>query len=474
MRLKKGLPLIAGPLLFVLFVSLSGGTSAQLNMLACALWMLVWWISGAVPMGATALLPLVLFPMLGILDFRSTATNYANPVIFLFLGGFVLALALEKWMVHKRIALNVLRYSGNKLNLIILGSMAATALLSMWISNTATSVMMLPIGMSIIAFIKEKIGDEKTATTFGVSLLLGIAYAANIGGTATLVGTPPNLVLSSFYQQETGMQLGFSSWLFFALPLAILLFFSVVFLQHYVFFRLKVKKVAGIAPLIERELGKLGRAGTSEKRVLYIFGATALLWIFRGQLNQWSVFKNLSDPMIAIASAICFFAWPAGKEKGALLNWEDTRNLPWGIILLFGGGLALAQGLKETEVVLLIRQIIEQLNPSSLFLVVLLICFFGVFLTEIMSNVALVSVFIPIVFAIAAGFGSDKLGLALPLTIGASCAFMFPIATPPNAIVYASGLIKMKQMLKIGFWLNLICIVLISLYTYFFGHLLHP
>jgi sodium-dependent dicarboxylate transporter 2/3/5 len=471
MNQSKRTPLIAGPIVFLMGLFAAQGNE-QIMMAACALWMLIWWVSAVVPMGVTALLPLVLFPLLGILDFRTTAANYANPVIFLFLGGFILALALEKWKLHQRIALNILRHSGDNLNKVILGSMLATALLSMWISNTATTVMMLPIGMSIIAFIQEKINDEKSGRHFAIALLLGIAYSANIGGIATLIGTPPNLVLSSFYTQETGIQIGFSNWMLFALPLAILLFSAVWILQRYALFPLKVARVKGISPKIESELRALGKATIGEKRVFYIFLATALLWIFRGQLNQFEPLAKLSDPMIAMASAICLFAWPSGSNKAPLLVWEDTYKLPWGIILLFGGGLALANGLKETEIVLLIQDVIEQIEPSSLLLITLLICFFAVFLTEIMSNVALVSVFIPIVFAIASGFGSPLLALAVPLTIGASCAFMFPIATPPNAIVYSSGQLKMKDMIRAGVWLNLICILLISLYTYFFDGIL--
>ena len=471
MSYSKKAALFGTPVIFIISAVATEG-NLQILMLVSTLWMLIWWISAVVPLGVTALLPLVLFPILGISDFRSTAINYTNPVIFLFLGGFILALALEKWRLHERIALNILLKSGNRLGRVIFGSMLATALLSMWISNTATTVMMLPIGISIIAFIKGKIKDENTGRNFGVALLLGIAYAANIGGTATLIGTPPNLVLNSFYEAETGTQIGFANWLFFALPLTSLLFASVWILQRHVLFPLGVKKITGISNEIKTTLNKLGKASSGEKRVLYIFLTTALLWIFRGQLNHIPFLSQLSDPMIAIAASICLFAFPSGENQKSILVWADTYRLPWDIILLFGGGIALANGLKETEIVLLVQDFIEQINPSSLLLVMLIVCFFAVFLTEIMSNVALVSVFVPIIFAIALGFGNPLLSLAVPLTLGSSCAFMFPIATPPNAIVYSSGQIQMKHMIKAGFWLNLICIILIVLYTYLFDGML--
>lgn len=436
-------------------------------MLATAFWMLSWWIGNAVPIGITALLPIILFPMLGILDIKSTTANYAHPVIYLFLGGFMLGLAIEKWNLHKRIALNILKVSGNKPANIVLGSMLATSLLSMWISNTATTIMMLPIGMSIIKLINSRLDTKKQKRNFSLSILLGIAYSANIGGIATLIGTPPNLVLASLAEEAGIQDITFSSWFFFAFPLVILLFIVCYLLISKIIFPSKSKDIGDIKKLISQELESLGKVSSGEKRVSIILVTTALLWVFRAQLNQISFLENLSDTIIAIITTVLLFAIPSGRDSGPILIWSDSKKLPWGILLLFGGGLALAKGLSVSNIVLDIGNWISENSGSALLLLIFLICAFAIFLTEVMSNVALVSVFIPVSFVIAEGFGINGLQLAIPLTIGASCAFMFPISTPPNAVVFASEKIKMKDMAKTGFVLNLLCLLIISLYCYF-------
>tara|TARA_R110002072_G_scaffold113367_3_gene242770 strand:+ start:2865 stop:4193 length:1329 start_codon:yes stop_codon:yes gene_type:complete len=437
-------------------------------MFASALWMLAWWISNAVPIGITALLPIILFPMLGILDLKSTSANYAHPIIYLFLGGFMLGLAIEKWKLHKRIALNILKYSGEKPSKIVLGSMLATSLLSMWISNTATAIMMLPIGMSIIKLIGSKLHSKKEKQNFALSILLGIAYAANIGGIGTLIGTPPNLVLASLAEDSGLNGINFSSWFFFAIPLVIVLFSLCFILLSKIIFPLKSLKIEGMSLLIKQELENLGELSEGEKRVSIILIFTALCWVFRAQLNQIYFLENLSDTIIAIMTSIVLFALPSGKKSKPILVWEDSKKLPWEILLLFGGGLALAKGLSVSNIVLDIGTWISSNSGSAIFILIIVICAFSIFLTEVMSNVALVSVFIPVSFIVAEGFGLNGLQLAIPLTIGASCAFMFPISTPPNAVVFASGKIKMKDMAKAGFFLNLLCLILISLYCYWF------
>ncbi len=466
--LNKIAALLAGPLLFVLILLLGNSSSVQIRMLAIAAWMLSWWITQAVPIGVTALLPLVLFPLCGIESFKLTAVNYSRPVIFLFLGGFILGLAIEKWYLHKRIAINLLRISGSKPSSILLGFMAATALLSMWISNTATTVMMLPIGLSVIALLKNSIDDGKDGKNFALTLLLGLAYSANIGGMATLIGTPPNLVLAGIVQEQLQTEITFINWLGFALPLVILLLVLAYLVNTYFIYPVKIKKLAGARELIDREWKKLGKPSTGEKRVIAIFTATALMWIFRSPLSRLPGLENISDPMIAVIASVLLFAFPAGKNNGRLLEWEDTTRLPWGIILLFGGGLALAKGLEVTRIINLIGDWISQSNIDILFVLILVVAAFSIFLTEIMSNVALVTVFIPISLIIAKSFNVPELQLAIPLTLGASCAFMLPIATPPNAIVFASKKIKMQEMIRAGFVLNFISLLVISLYVYLF------
>lgn len=462
---RRLLSLISGPLLFALLLTI-GGTSLQIKMIAVAVWMLSWWVTNVLPIGVTALLPIVLFPLLGIMDLKSTTANYANPVIYLFFGGFVLGLAIEKWNLHKRIAINILRFSGNSPNRIILGSMLATALLSMWISNTATTVMMLPIGMSIIGLLQNDLDQGKSGHNFAITLLMGLAFAANIGGMTTLIGTPPNLVLASMLEEIPNVEINFSNWFLFALPLVIVLFTIAYLINVKLIFPVRIRKLDGAPQLIKAELQKLGTLRGGEFRVMIVFIVTALLWIFRSIITEIPLLSGLSDPIIAVIAAIALFALPAGEQRGPLLQWKDTERLPWGILLLFGGGLALADGLKTAEIVDLIGQYISSQSSMGLFGLVLIITAFSVFLTEAMSNVALVSVFIPVSLAIASGFGLDGSLLAVPLTLGASCAFMLPIATPPNAIVFSSRKISIREMAMAGILLNLACTAIIAAYSY--------
>lgn len=464
---NRWISIAIGPLLFFICLLL-GGDNVQVRMIATVLWMLSWWITGVVPVGITALLPIILFPLLGILDLKAITANYANPVIYLFLGGFILGLAIEKWNLHKRIALNIINLSGEKPNRIILGSMLATALLSMWISNTATAVMMLPIGMSVVRLLGDKINDAKAGRNFGITLMLGIAYSANIGGITTLIGTPPNLVLASIVSDSGLPSIDFSTWLIFALPLVIALFASTYFISTRVIFPIRLHKIEGIGTLIKQELKELGKLESGEKRVLIIMVSTALLWIFRGQFNKIEWLSTLSDTTIAILASVVLFVVPDKESKEPLLKWEDTQKLPWGILLLFGGGISVAKGMEVTNIVELLGKWISQNSAPSVFILVLIICALALFLTEVMSNVALVSVFIPVSFVIAQSFGLNEMQLAVPLTIAASCAFMFPISTPPNAIVFSSGYIKMEDMAKTGILLNIASIIIISLYCYWF------
>ena len=458
----------AGPLAFLLCLVIGDTDSAQMRMLAIAAWMLIWWVTAAIPIGVTALLPIVLFPLLDILSLRETTINYANPVIYLFFGGFILGLAIEKWNLHKRIALNIMNVSGEKPSRIILGGMLATSLLSMWISNTATTVMMLPIGMSVIVLLSDKFKDPKAYENFALTLMLGIAYAANIGGVTTLIGTPPNLVLAGIVE-ESGMEpLSFANWFFFAFPLFLVLFISVYLVNTKLIYPVKIKSLPGIRSLIQSELLDLGKMIKGEKRVLTVMVITAGFWMLRAQITKIPGLEAVSDTGIAIAASIALFIIPSGSTTKPILEWDDTRKLPWDILLLFGGGISLARGLEVTDVVGALGGWISDNTIAMPLIIILVVCTFAVFLTEIMSNVALVAVFIPVSFVIAQFFGLDALTLAIPLTIGASCAFMFPISTPPNAIVFSSGHIKMTQMARVGVILNITSVIVISIYAYFF------
>ncbi|MBO6535064.1 MAG: DASS family sodium-coupled anion symporter [Balneolaceae bacterium] len=464
------LKILSGPVIFGLILLIGGGDSAQIRMLAIAGWMLSWWVTAALPIGVTALLPIVLFPIQDILSLRETTINYSNPVIYLFFGGFVLGLAIEKWNLHRRIALNIMRISGEKPSRIILGGMLATSLLSMWISNTATTVMMLPIGMSVVLLLEDKFNDPASSKNFALTLMLGIAYAANIGGITTIIGTPPNLVLAGIVEESGLETLNFANWLFFAFPLVVILFSVVYFVNTKLVYPVRLKKLPGITKMITDELNTLGMFKPGEKRVMIVMLCTAVLWIFRSQITKFELFANLSDTGIAIAASIALFMIPSGskEEHQPLLKWDDMKRLPWDILLLFGGGISLAKGLEVTNIVGALGEWISANTMAAPLVIILVVCGFAVFLTEIMSNVALVAVFIPVSFVIARFFGLDELTLAIPLTIGASCAFMFPISTPPNAIVFSSGHIRMGEMARSGFFLNVLSILIITIYCYFF------
>lgn len=459
--------LLTGPVLFFLVIIVGGFESLQVRMIAVAVWMLSWWVSNAIPIGVTALLPIVLLPFLDILSLRETTINYANPVIYLFFGGFVLGLAIEKWQLHRRIALNIMNLAGEKPNRIILGGMLATSLLSMWISNTATTVMMLPIGMSVILLLNDKFEDPKAYKNFALTLMLGIAYAANIGGITTIIGTPPNLVLAGIVEESGLPALSFANWLFFAFPLVVILFTSVYLINTRIIYPVKIKELPGIKSLITGELKELGSLKIGERRVMIVMIVTALCWILRTQITKIELLSAVSDTGIAIAASIALFMIPSSSENKPLLEWKDTQRLPWDILLLFGGGISLAKGLEVTNIVGVLGEWISANTIAAPLVIILVVCGFAIFLTEIMSNVALVAVFIPVSFVIAQFFGLDELRLAIPLTIGASCAFMFPISTPPNAIVFSSGHIKMAEMARAGIFLNILAVLIISVYCYF-------
>ncbi|MBT8188072.1 MAG: DASS family sodium-coupled anion symporter [Croceitalea sp.] len=464
MELSKKLGLILGPILFfiVLYLPIELVSEKGDLVIAVAIWMLIWWISEAVSISVTALLPLLLFPLLKIVPIAEVGANYGSPIVFLFFGGFVMALALEKVNLHKRIALNIIRLTGTTPNKVVLGFMIATASLSMWISNTASTVVMLPIALSVInLLVNDADGFTKDDQNFALSVMLGIAFSANAGGIATVIGTPPNSVLIGLLENEYNIEISFLKWMTLGLPFSIVMITITYLVLVKWMFPNKHLKFNASKEVIQLELKKLGPTSRKEKMVLVIFAVTVSLWIFRTLINNIFPTLGLSDTMISIFAAIALFAIPYNIKKGDfIIHWSDTSKLAWGILILFGGGLALAQGMSVSGIVDLVANAIATSEISILLTAVLLI-FLMLFMTELMSNVALVAVLAPVVAGIAIGLEIPILYLLIPVTIASSCAFMLPMATPPNAIVFASGYVKVPQMARVGIILNLIAVALL-------------
>lgn len=467
--IKKYLWVLLGPVFFLFMQWLpvpKGFTPEAWKVLSMASLMLIWWISEAVPIAVTSLLPLVLLPSMGVAKLETAAAPYANPVVYLFMGGFVIALAMEKWALHKRIALQIVNMTGTNANGIIGGFMMATAFISMWISNTATAIMMLPIGLSIITLMQNQISqnkeNEKGLRNFSISMMLAIAYGANIGGTATIIGTPPNVVFAGYMRENFDIEVTFLTWMMIGTPFAIILLIFTYFLIVKFLFPNNLGNFGGAKEIISSELKELGPMTSGEKLTLFVFVSTALSWIFRLQIDAIFPAIKISDTTIALVAAMLLFIIPVSlHKKEFLLNWSDTEKLPWGILLLFGGGLSLADSLASTGIINLIGDQFKDLDTAG-WVFILGLSTVSLFLTEVMSNVALVTIFLPVVGAIAVGAGIPPIQLCIPVTIAASCAFMFPMSTPPNAIVFASGRITIGQMAKAGFILNLITILVIA------------
>ncbi len=464
---SRKLGLILGPLFFItilLLPELLEGKEHANAVIAVALWMVTWWITEAVSISVTALLPLLLFPLLKIMPITDVGANYGSPIIFLFFGGFVLALALEKVDLHKRIALNIIRITGTTPDRVVLGFMIATAALSMWISNTASTVVMLPIAMSVISLlIYDEDGFTKSDRNFALCVMLGIAFSANAGGIATVIGTPPNSVLIGLLENEYHIEVSFLRWMTIGLPFSIILLTICYLVLVKWMFRNKQLKFNASREVIDEELKKLGPTSGKEKMVLVIFACTVFLWIFRTVINKFIPGLGLSDTMISMLAAIALFALPYNlRRSDFIIGWGDTTRLAWGILILFGGGLALAQGMSVSGIVDVVATTIASSDISILLTAGLLI-FLMLFMTELMSNVALVAVLAPVVAGIAIGLEIPMLYLLIPVTIASSCAFMLPMATPPNAIVFASGYVRVHEMVRVGIILNLISVGLLIL-----------
>lgn len=435
------------------------------RVIAVASLMITWWITEALPMPVVALLPIVLFPLLRIASIKETTAPYANEVVFLFMGGFMIGLAIEKWNLHKRIALSIVNFTGTSGNRIILGFILATGLISMWISNTATTMMMFPIAISVI----NVIGNGKDAPSmrnFSLCLMLAIAYASNFGGIATIIGTPPNVAYISYISRKFNYEISFFEWAVVCFPIALILMFSLYFISVRFLFPNKISSSTEMQGLIRSELAALGPISTAEKRVLFVFVATALLWITRDLVNQTGWVK-LDDNMIAIMGAVMLFIVPSGTNGSKLLDWGDTKRMAWGILLLFGGGITLATAMEKAGLMDMLGQWIAGYSGSDLFMLLIVITTVTIFLSEVMSNIAQVIVFAPVVTGIAEAAGLNPFVLGVGMTLAASCASMMPMGTPPNAIVFASGHIRMKDMMKAGLVMNIISIILIVLFCYY-------
>tara|TARA_B100000767_G_scaffold71097_1_gene67707 strand:- start:2259 stop:3707 length:1449 start_codon:yes stop_codon:yes gene_type:complete len=466
---KKTIGLISGPLSFLFFLFLyrpEGLSTEGCAVLASTSWIAIWWITEALPIAVTALLPIVLFPLSGGLALSKTTAAYGHKFIFLFIGGFILAIAIQKWNLHKRIALTIIKIVGTKVTNIILGFMIATAILSMFISNTATAVMILPIGMAIVAQLKNNPNTiEKENLIFGKALMLAIAYSASIGGMATIIGTPPNLFFVGIIKESYGINISFSQWFKFGLPLSLLLLsICWIYLTKFAF-KFEQKTFPGGSKLINDQLKALGKISYEEKMILSVFILTALAWICRSLINKF--IPAIDDTIIAITSGIILFILPAKDRKKRLLIWEDSVKLPWGILLLFGGGMALAIGFESSGLAIWIGSQLTLLENIPLIVLLLILIASVNFLTEITSNLATTAVLLPVLASLADAINVHPYLLLVAATVAASCAFMLPVATPPNAVVFGSGYLEINDMVKKGFWMNLISILILTLIVYF-------
>ena len=477
-RQKVGLFL--GPALFALMLLIptpAGMELAAQKMAAVTLLMATWWMCESIPIPATSLLPIALFPMLGILETKKSAAPYANDLIFLFMGGFIIALAMQRWNLHRRIAMNIVKVVGFSPSRLILGFMVATASLSAFVSNTATAVMMMPIGLAIVAHVvaegkKEGLDREIDFSpekfAFGLNLMLGIAYAASIGGIATLIGTPPNTVLAGYLNKTYGYEITFAKWLLVGVPLvAVMLPLCWLWLTK-IANPMKLKKVPGGRALIDAELRQMGPMSAGERWTSLVFVLTALCWIFAKPFAAlFPEPKFISDAAIAIAGGLILFLIPIDlKRNEFVMDWHWASKMPWGVLILFGGGLAMSDGFKETKLADWIGGQVGLLEHAPILLLVVAVALLITFLTELTSNTATAAMVMPILSAVAIGLNQNPLLLVVPAAISASCAFMLPVATPPNAIVFGSGYVTIPQMVKSGFGLNLIGVVLITVLTY--------
>lgn len=456
-----------GAILFVVLQFIPGPESLSLqawDLVAVVVLMAVWWTTEAIPVPATSLIPIVALPMLGITNAKAASNPYTDPVIFLLLGGFIAAMAMQRWNLHRRIALNILVRVGGHPAALIGGFMVASAFLSMWISNTATTLMMVPIALSVAETV---LGDKVHGHRFTIALLIGCAWASSIGGLGTIIGTPPNAFVVAFMEQETGVAISFLEWMLFGIPVVAVMVPAAWIVLTKIVFPVRAEEATGGDAVVKEEIAQLPIMSAAEKRVAMVFGAMAAAWISLEALKTIEFFAGLSNMVVAIAGALAMFLVPAGtKNRDRLLDWETAVQLPWGVILLFGGGLSLASAIKATGLAIWIGEGLAVLNGLPLFVLILAIVGLIIFLTELTSNTATTAAMVPVLAALATVGNFDPIMLAAPTAMAASCAFMLPVATAPNAVIYSSGHVSIPAMARAGLWLNVFGTFLVAAVCY--------
>ncbi len=470
--IRKLFATLAGPAIFILIQSLPPIRGLEPNaqsVLAITSWVAVWWITEAIPIPITSLLPIILLPLTGAAPLSTTTAAYGNSVIYLYLGGFVLALALEKWNLHRRIALITVSLIGTNPQKIILGFMLASFFISMWISNTATAMMMMPIALAVAHQIEKSDISRKLplSYSFGLPLMLGIAYASSIGGISTLIGTPTNAVFAAMVRDLHHQEVDFAKWMTLAFPISFLLLWICWFLLVKVIFRVTINKSLEHGNIINEELQALGPLSRDEKRVLIVFLFTAIAWMTSSLLLK-KLIPAIDDTIIAIFAVFLLFLIPSSKPGERLMNWETAKRLPWDILLLFGGGLALAAGFQTSGLAAWLGHQIQAMGFVNLLFILIIVGFLVNFLTEVTSNVAVATILLPIISSTAIAMGFHPYPLMVTVTISASCAFMLPVATPPNAVVFSTGYVRIGQMARAGFILNLISVAIVILAIWYF------
>jgi sodium-dependent dicarboxylate transporter 2/3/5 len=465
--------LVLGPLLFVLtlvFFEPEGLSSAGRAVLATTLWVATWWITEAIPIPVTSLLPVALLPLTGALEGDAVVAAYGNDIIFLFLGGFSLAIAMEKWNLHQRIALSIVAAIGTSPRRIVLGFMVATAFLSMWVSNTAATMMMIPVGLAVVYQASRSLRGGEFADDlprFEKSVIFGIGYAATIGGLGTLIGTPPLAVLAATTGELFGESVSFGGWMVFGVPLAALLLALAWFYLTGVKLRVRFRQLPGGREIIREERRSLGRMSAQEKLVLGVFLGTAFMWVSRSFLWE-GLLPGISDGVIAIVATVVLFTLPTrGVREKRILQWEDSKRIPWGILLLFGGGLAIAAGFVDTGLSAWIGEQLRVLDGVDVILTIVIATALVLFLTEITSNAATATMILPVMAALAVSLNIHPYALMVPCAMAANCAFMLPVGTPPNAIMFGTGRVTIMEMVRNGFWLNVIALALVVAGTLF-------
>ena len=461
---------ILGPAIFLVMMLAADGQAVMPDpawrAAAVGIWMAVWWATEAIPVPVTALLPLVLFDPLGLASIRDAASPYAHPTVFLFMGGFIMALALERWDLHRRIALFVVDHAGTDGRRLIGGFMLVCAVLSMWMTNTSTTMMLLPIVISVAAVIRDNVPDltEKTRSDFQIAMLLGLAYSASIGGLATLIGTPPNALLMGFMAENYGIEISFARWMLVGIPVSFIMLPIAWFVLTRFLFPCDIPASNAVKNHLHELREEMGAMSTAEKRVGIVFACLILSWMFRRPAMDALGITGISDTGVVMTAALVLFLLPSGnRENPRLMTWEDLSRLPWGVLILFGGGLSLAGAVSDSGLALWLGEQLAPLNAWGTAVLVVASVALVIFMTELTSNLATTATLLPVMGAIAVSAGVPPIVLTVPITIAASCAFMLPVATPPNAIVFSTGTISIPQMVRAGVWLNIIGVFIVSI-----------